>query len=138
VILLPIPTTPEALRDSIQHWSPFLPAIAKRSKEPLADLIAKVTRRDVQPILVWDEVALRAVALLGIAYHRRGDDLIAEWIWMTGTSRQSWEHLLGDLEHYLKDHVGCAVIRPICRPGWKPFLKQHGYHETHVQMEKVL
>jgi len=138
VTLLPIPMTDKALRDTIPHWSQFLPNIAKRSKETVAELIAKVARKDVQPILIWDEDALRAVALLGIAYHKRGDDLIAELIWMTGKGREQWQHLLPELERYLKEHIGCAVIRPVCRLGWKPFLKQHGYHETHVMMEKVL
>ena len=136
--LVPIPTTVEALRDTIQHWSPFLPDIAKRSKEPVAELIAKVARRDVQPILIWDEIANKATALLGIAYHKRGDDLIAELIWTTGKHREQWQDLLPELERYLREHVGCAALRPICRPGWKPFLKQRGYHETHVMMEKVL
>ena len=130
--------TDEALARTAGHWSQFLPAIAKRSKETVLALLAKIERKDVQPILIWDEDAERAVALLGVAYHRRGDDLIAELIWTTGTGRENWQHLLGELERYLKEHIGCAVIRPICRPGWKPFLKQRGYHETRVMMEKVL
>jgi len=137
-MLLPIPMTDKSLRDTAGHWSQFLPAIAKRSKETVLALLAKIERKDVQPFLIWDEDALRAVALLGVTYHRRGDDLIAELIWTTGHSRKDWQLLIGELERYLKEHVGCAVIRPVCRPGWKPFLKQHGYHETHVMMEKVL
>jgi hypothetical protein len=136
--LVPVLTTDEDLRRTAQHWNLFLPAIAKRSKEPVRDLIAKVTRKQVQPFLIWDDDAEKAVALLGVAYHRRGDDLIAELIWTTGTGRENWQGLLPELERYLKDHVGCAVLRPICRLGWKRFLKSHGYTETHVQMEKVL
>ena len=136
--LLPIPTTDEHLQQTLGHWYQFLPAIAKRSKEPLRDLIGKVIEKHVQPFLIWDETQNRAVALLGVAYHKRGNDLIAELVWTTGSGREQWQHLLSELECYLKDHVGCAVIRPVCRPGWKPFLKQRGYRETHVQMEKVL
>jgi hypothetical protein len=136
--LLPIPTTDEALQRTAAHWSQFLPGIAKRSKEPLHVLIAKVAQKHVQPILIWDEDAQKAVAMLGVAYHRRGDDLIGEIVWMTGSGREQWQHLLSDVERYLKEHVGCAVIRPVCRPGWKKFLQQHGYHETHVTLEKVL
>jgi hypothetical protein len=136
--LVPIPMTDEALARTAGHWSQFLPAIAKRSKETVLALLAKVERKDVQPILIWDEDNLRAVALLGIAYHKRGDDLIAEWVWMTGKDREQWQDLLPELERYLKEHIGCAVIRPVCRPGWMPFLKQRGYKQTHVMMEKVL
>jgi hypothetical protein len=136
--LLPVPMTDEHLQVWMPHWSPFLPAIAKRSKEPLRALLAKVAQKHVQPILAWDEQAKKAVALAGISYHRRGDDLIAEWVWMAGTDRADWVWLLPELERYLKEHVGCAAIRPICRPGWKKFLQQYGYHETHVTMEKVL
>jgi hypothetical protein len=136
--LLPIPTTDEALQRTLQHWYPFLPAIAKRSKEPLRDLIGKVREKHVQPILIWDETENRAVALIGIAYHKRGDDLIGEIVWTTGTGREQWQDLLSELERYLKDHIGCAIIRPVCRPGWKKFLQSRGYHETHLQMEKVL
>lgn len=130
--------TDEHLQRTAQHWAPFLPAIARRSKETVPALLAKVAQKHVQPILLWDEHKLVAVALLGIAYHRRGDDLIAELVWTTGHGRENWQELLSELERYLKDHVGVAVIRPICRPGWKKFLQQHGYTLTHVTMEKVL
>jgi hypothetical protein len=136
--LVPVPLTDEYLEQTAVHWLRFLPSIAKRSKEPVQALLNKVMLKQVQPILIWDETQGQAVALLGIVYHRRGDELIAELIWTTGTGRENWQGLLPDLERYLKDHTGCTVLRPICRPGWKRFLKDHGYTETHVQMEKVL
>lgn len=136
--LIPVPTTPQWLEIYFPHWSPFLPHIAKRSKETVGALLGQVARIEVQPVLIWDEAADRAVALLGIAYHRRGDDLIAELKWATGRDMKRWTHLLGDLESYLKHHVGCREIRPLCRPGWSRLLKQHGYRITHYQMEKVL
>lgn len=136
--LLPVPMTDEHLQRTAQHWLRFLPAIAKRSKEPIRTLFANVMQKDVQPFLIWDEALQCAVAMLGVAYKKRGDDLIGELIWTTGSRRKDWEHLLPELERYLKEHIGCVAIRPICRPGWKPFLKQRGYRETHVTMEKVL
>jgi hypothetical protein len=136
--LVPIPMTDQHLQQTVQHWGPFLPAIAKRSKEPLRDLIAKVAQKHVQPILIWDDQINLPVALLGVAYHNRGDDLIGEIVWTTGTGREQWQDLLSELERYLKDHIGCAIIRPVCRPGWKKFLQARGYHETHVTLEKVL
>lgn len=136
--LVPIPTTDEWLRNMLPLWFPFLKDIAKRSKEPVRALLAKVAQKHVQPILIWDEENKKAVAMVGVAYHKRGDDLIGEIVWTAGTGRERWQDLLTELERYLKEHVGCAVIRPVCRPGWKKFLQQRGYHETHVTMEKVL
>ena len=92
--LLPVPMTDEALQRTAGHWSQFLPAIAKRSKEPIRTLLAKVAQKHVQPFLIWDETTLRAVALLGVAYHRRGDDLVGEIVWTTGSGREQWQDLL--------------------------------------------
>jgi hypothetical protein len=136
--LLPIQMTDEALQEAMPFWLPFLPAIAKRSKEPLRTLFAKVAQKHVQPFLIWSDEINLPEALLGVAYHRRGDDLIGELVWMTGRGRENWQHLLSDVERYLKDHIGCTIIRPVCRPGWKKFLQARGYRETHVTMEKVL
>jgi hypothetical protein len=134
--LLPVQTTDEMLLAFLPHWYPFLPKIAQRSKEPIAELAAKVRRKQVQPFLMWDEVACKAVALLGVSYHMRGDDIIAELVWMAGSGRAQWEGLLPEVEQYLIEHVGCAEIRPICRPGWSRMLLKHGYRITHYTMSK--
>ncbi len=136
--LLPVPQTDQMLIELFPHWYSFLPKIARRSKEPIADLYAKVMRRQVQPILIWDENERKAVALLGISYHMRGDDRIAEWVWMAGTGRKDWEGLLPRLEQYLIEYEGCAELRPVCRPGWWRILKNHGYRITHYTLEKQL
>jgi hypothetical protein len=138
VNLVPIPVTDEYIKRFFPHWFPFLPDIAKRSKETVVNLAAQIVRKEVQPILIWDDQAERAVALLGIRYHRRNDDLIAELIWTTGKGMKQWTHLLADLERYLSEHIGCHEIRPICRPGWSRLLKQRGYRITHYTMEKRL
>ena len=140
--LLPIPVADEYIKRLMPYWAPFLPDIAKRSKEPVADLIARISRKDVQLFLIWDEdedaPANMAVAMLGVSYHRRGDDLIAVLEWTTGHGRTRWQGLLPELERYLKEHVGCKELRPVCRLGWFRFLRQHGYKATHITMEKVL
>lgn len=133
---VPIPTTQEHLNAWAEHWLPFLPGIARRSKEPIADILGKIARHEIQVALVWD--GKQAHAFVGISYHRRGNDLIAEILYLTGNGMKQWRHLLADLERYLREHVGVAEIRPICRPGWAPFLKKHGYRITHYTMEKVL
>src|SRR5262245_56292716 len=97
----------------------------------------QVLNHEVQVILVWDDDAREALAIVGVRYCLRGETRIAELVWLTGLGREAWQHLLADLEKYLKD-IGCAECRPLCRPGWSRLLKKHGYHMTHVVMEKAL
>jgi hypothetical protein len=138
VQVLPIPLTDEHLNKTFPLWFPFLAGIARRSKETVQDLMAAIGRKDIQPILMWDEAESKAYALLGIRLVKRDDDLIAEWVWMTGREMQRWVHLLPEVEKYLKQHLHCAGSRPICRPGWSRLLRKHGYKITHYTMEKVL
>jgi hypothetical protein len=132
---VPIPTTLQALQATSEHWLPFLPGIARRSKEPAETLLRRIASFEVQLALVWD--GKQALALLGLRYSKRGEDLIGEVIWLTGRGMKQWQHLLPQLEKYLKD-MGCREIRPICRPGWSRLIKPHGYKITHYVMEKVL
>jgi hypothetical protein len=136
--LIPVPADDKLLDGLFPYWSQFLPSIARRTKQTIEVLIAQVARHEVQPVIVWDESREQAVALLGVRYHHRGADLIAELVWLAGKGMAQWRHLIADLERYLKEHEGVAEVRPICRPGWAPFLKQHGYHITHYTLEKRL
>ena len=135
--LIPIPIDDAALDASVHLWGPFLPMIARRSKEPIRTLFARIKSKEIRLGLVWDDEANEAKALLGIRLHYRDKDLIAEWLWMAGHGRQLWQHLLPELENMLRE-AGVKECRPLCRPGWSRLLKQHGYRITHVQMEKVL
>ena len=92
----------------------------------------------VQIAIIWDHDKKAARALIGIQTRKVGRELIGEVHWATGFGVKDWQHLLPQLERYLKEHVGCTIIKPICRPGWKPLLKAHGYKQTHVMMEKAL
>jgi hypothetical protein len=134
---VPIPTTPEHIQASLQHWFPFLPGIARRSKEPITNLLGQIDRREIQLALAWDEEKLQACALFGLCFTRRGNDLIGEVRWLTGKDMKRWLGLLPDLEQYFRD-MGCVVIRPICRPGWSRMIRGEGYRITHYTMEKVL
>jgi len=118
-------------------WFPFLKKISARSKEPIGDLSAQVGRREVEIGIVWDETERTTHALVGIRYRQRGADCIGEIIWLTGRGMREWRHLIGELEDYLRQR-GCQEIRPICRPGWAPFLRERGYTITHYTMEKRL
>jgi hypothetical protein len=134
--LVPVPTTAEWLNKTAPHWLPFLPGISRRSKEPIESLLNQIGRFEVQLALVWDNG--KAQALVGIRLVRRGEDLIGEIVWLTGNGMRDWLHLLPQLEQYLKQHLGCVAIRPICRPGWSRLIKGRGYKITHFMMEKPL
>lgn len=134
--LLPIPI--DRIEELYPLWSPFLPHIAKRSKDPITDLHALVNRREVQPILAWDEHEHKAVGLAGIRYILRGQDRIAQWCWMTGSNMKAWTHLLPELERYLSEHENCVEVQPVCRPGWSRILAKNGYKITHYTMHKTL
>lgn len=134
--LIPIPIDFEALKASASLWLPFLPSIARRTKESVSELIRKVTHFEVRLTLIMDDDD-KPVALLGVRLHMRGNDLIAEWVWMTGHNYKTWAHLLPEFEQLLKQ-AGVVECRPICRPGWAKILKPAGYRLTHIAMEKVL
>jgi hypothetical protein len=135
VHFVPIPTTHAELNKAYPLWFPFLADISRRSKEPVSDLLAQIARLEVELALIWD--GEKAHALVGIRYRQRGDEVVGEICWLTGKGMHNWRHLLPEIEQYLTRR-GCNEIKPICRPGWAPFLKQHGYHITHLMMEKKL
>lgn len=134
---MPIAITGDTLERTAPHWLPFLPMIARRSKESLPTLLDRIMRHEVRIALIEDETTGKAVALLGVTLHYRGTDLIADWIWMAGHGRKAWEHLLPEFEQMLRE-AGCVECRPLCRPGWRKILERAGYRLTHVQMEKPL
>ena len=134
--LIAIPIDERSLLDASSDWVPFLPSIAKRTKESLGELIRKVMTREVRLTLALDDDD-KPVALFGVRLHMRGNDLIAEWVWMTGQQYKTWVHLLPEFEQLLK-LAGVVECRPICRPGWAKILKPAGYRLTHYTMEKVL
>jgi hypothetical protein len=136
VNFVPIPTTHEHLLRWRDHWLPFLPDVCKRTTEPVESLLDAVASGRVQIALVWD--GEKAHALVGMQYRQLGDELVGEIVWLSGKDRAQWVGLLPDMERYLKEHVGCTIIRPICRPGWAPLLKRAGYKMTHLVMERRL
>jgi hypothetical protein len=141
--LVPIPTTSAYLNASFELWSPFLPYIAQRSPWSAQDLLTKLYLHEVQPVLILDSNA-QPVALLGVSIVDDNGARVAELVWTTGRRRHEWQHLLADLETYLRDHVQCVKCRPICRRGWQKFLEANGYRvveikpDKHAVMEKVL
>ncbi len=135
---VPIPTTHEHLRASSRHWLPFLEKISKRSHESVEEMLDQIAAGLVHLALVWNDETKTACALLGMQFRKNGDDLVGEIHWLTGRGMKEWRTLLPELKAYLKTHVGCTVIKPICRPGWEPYLKAEGFKKTHIMMEMRL
>jgi len=140
---IPTPRTGQAVEDTElwktrAHWMPFMPRIAARSDETLGELIDHVRSGRVQLGVVFDTETQTTHAVIGMVYRILGREHVGEVHWVTGWGAKDWQHLLPQLEKYLKEHKGCTKIKPICRPGWQPLLKVHGYKRTHVMMEKRL
>lgn len=133
--LVPIPVTPEHLRATEPIWFPFLERISSRSGEPVASLFDRIMSGEVQPILVWDGEKARALTLL--RFFLEGADKVGEWFWMAGDGRRDWQHLLPDVERYMRD-MGCTKTKAVPRKGWARHLQDHGYRTTYYIMEKRL
>lgn len=134
--LVPIP--PDMLEGTAAHWWPYILKISERDKCDPAEKQRMLVTGEAQAFLVWDDVAKRPQAFLGVRYLKRGAEPIAELIWLMGENRAAWAHLFADLETYLRDHQGCKAIRAIARPGWSKHLKSSGFRLTHNVMEKEL
>ena len=54
---------------------------------------------------------------------------------MTGKHREKWQHLIKHVEEFAWQN-NCDLLELVARPGWKKVLKQYGYKESHVLLEK--
>ena len=54
---------------------------------------------------------------------------------MTGSHREKWQHLIKHVEEFAWKN-NCDLLELVARPGWKKVLKQYGYKESHVLLEK--
>ena len=54
---------------------------------------------------------------------------------MKGRHRDKWEHLIKHVEEFAWKN-NCDLLELVARPGWKKVLKQYGYKESHVLLEK--
>jgi len=134
LILASLPSS--AIAETAPIWLPFLARIAKRQGVPPHQLVAQVMSDEVQLHLAWDPAAREAHALAGTRIILCGDKRRGELIWTTGLARARWLPLLADLETYHRDHLGCAGMSAVCRPGWRRDLRARGYRVTHLVMEK--
>jgi hypothetical protein len=136
LVLVPIP--PDYAAGTMHVWLPFLESVSDRTKCGVQQHVDEVLTGRVQLHLAWEPEAKKAHALAGVHLLKRGTDTVAEVIWATGSGREHWFPLLGQIEQYHREHDGCAAVRAIARLGWSRALKANGYRTTHVVMEKEL
>lgn len=103
--------------------------------EPLDVLMHCLSRRMGLWLARQDEGEIAAIAITEIcAYPRLA---VCKLLACTGDDAPHWIELLAEIEAWAKAQ-GCAVMEPICRPGWERHLKPKGYRKTHVVLEKTL
>lgn len=134
--LVPVPSA--ALDKTEATWRPFVESIAKRTRQHAHHLVEQIYRNEIQVHIAWDDEAKEAKALGGTRVLICGDEKVGQFIWMTGSRRAEWVHLLHELEEYHKTVLGCSRFEAIARPGWKRELQKQGYRMTHVLLEKDL
>lgn len=136
IILFPV--TPSELEGTRHHWWPYLLQISERDKCDPREKERQLIAQEAQAFFIWDSEAKKTLAFLGVRYALRGQEPVAEIVWLTGEHRAQWVHLFGELQTYLHDVQGCKAIKAIARPGWTKHLKANGFRLTHEVMEKEL
>lgn len=132
--LVPLPS--ECVQATSAVWMPFVVQIAERARCHVGQLVVSILSNEIQLLIAWDDETKTAKALAGSRIKDRGDQRIGEIVWATGEDKDDWFHLLGDIEMYHRDHLRCAGMVAIARPGWSRPLKSQGYRMTHVVFEK--
>lgn len=126
-----IPDLWPAIRDRIMSCC----ARSGGKYEPL-DVLEHLLVRRMDLWLVKDDAdAIHALALTEISAYPR--ITVCKLLACTGDDARRWVDLLPTIEAWAKAR-GCAVVEPVCRPGWERHLKSMGYRKTHVVLEKTL
>jgi hypothetical protein len=135
-----VPLHPVVLQETKPIWLPFLESIARQDKDDINALVARVESLEVHLIMIWDAASAMPLALFGLRVFLRGEKRIAEGVWLTGSARHLWVHLLPQLEEYVSapDGMNCQGVKFPHRPGWTRMLRNAGYRETHRISEKAL
>lgn len=100
-----------------------------------ADILRNLIAGRMDLWLAEDGGAIHAVAISEIVVYPRVR--VCKLLACTGEKARRWLDLLAQIEAWARAQ-GCAVIEPVCRPGWERHLKPMGYRKTHVVLEKTL
>ena len=83
--LVPIPH--DALEQTAPTWLPFIHRIAERAKDHPGHLVQKIAAGEIHIAIAWNTEERKAEALCGIRVFLRGDERVAEIVWLTGKGR---------------------------------------------------
>lgn len=129
--------TPAELSDLWPQIRDGIAACCARSggKYEPVDVLQQAIVGRMQLWLVRDEGAIHALAITEIVPYPR--ITVCKLLACTGEQAARWVNLISAIEAWAKDR-GCAVLEPVCRPGWERHLRPMGYRKTHVVLEKTL
>ena len=131
--LVPIPY--DKLMATAHVWAPHVTKIAEVQRCFPEQRFTEVFSGEVGLMIVRKAGEIEPIALLGWRNLKRGNDRIAELIWLTGKDSKEWVHLYPVLEQHFRE-CGFAGMATRHRPGWSKFLRNNGYKITHVEAEK--
>jgi hypothetical protein len=131
----------EDLPRHLRAIEPMLASIAERGRGiySVSDLCRAIANEEFQLWIVTRlRVGERAIVAAGLTELVNHPGMrVCRLIAWTGEGHEDWLHLLDDIEAWARQ-AGARRMIPIARPGWKKALKQRGYSETHVVLEKDL
>lgn len=129
---------PENFIDEAGVLGPLLRQAAERSsgKFELVDLSRLVLWGQWQLWTATEDDIVKTILLTRIVFYPRLK--ACEMLAAVGEDRhQNMIPFLDQIERWAVSQ-GCALMQPICRPGWERALAPFGYQRTHVLLEKPL
>lgn len=119
-------------------WQPWVEAIAKRCELPSAPFFLDILQGSDTVHLIWDDDCggCRGVVITTFAIDDDGRRH-CHLPYCTGEGMDRWFHLLGELEHWARQHDAVS-LKTIARLGWTRLMKNEGYAMTHAYMQKGL
>jgi hypothetical protein len=117
-------------------WDMLLEACKRSSgKYQPMDIVREVYAKRMQLWNAIDDNIIKAICVTEICTYPHTK--VLRILAATGDDAETWSPLIIKLEEWAKE-LGCEWCEPIVRPGWKKILKDLGYKEQHVILEKKL
>lgn len=122
---------PEHVAELWPALKPSFDSFEARSATKAHEFLADILEKRRQCWIAWDG-KVKAVALTELS------DKGVTLTHCAGESREEWQTaLVSEIERWGKS-LEARNYTAVCRPGWKRMLKDMGFRETHVVMEKSL
>jgi len=117
-------------------WNMLVEACERSSgKYKPMDIVREVYAKRMQLWNAIDGSVIKAICITSICIYPQTK--VLRILAATGDDVNTWVILLPKIEEWAKG-LGCEWVEPVTRPGWKKILKNYGYKEQHIIMEKKL